>query len=165
MDVGEHVEIGTHVLVWGEHQGVRVPCTDDSCPLDPHWERPAGDGTPYEANMTRGDAEVYRYHRVAERTPVDAVVMGYEDAPTGGYINWTAADPQPEAHEVASLVEASGVPYRRRAADGVWERGEVVKVDLPWAKPKLLVLMQGNSSTPDTPWSHSVEYEDVEVVT
>lgn len=181
MEVGEHVEVGAHVKLWGEHQGDRVPCTDEACSLE-HYEREAGVAPHfYEGNVERpsGPPErvwtengeepgywqevaaptvpVFRYHRVSERTAIDAVVVGVEPAPKGTALLWVDV-PGLLPEEAAAYAESHNVPLRRRTSDGVYEAGTGIEVELPWAKPKLLVLTPGNHE----PWS--VEYDDVEVV-
>lgn len=186
MKAGKKVEVGTHVRLSGEHESERVPCDDYSCPRE-HWERAAGPGTPYEPNVTGDDISVFRYHREAERTAIDAVVVGYETAPTakvedgwedvGTFVydeDAAFADSYDENGDLLETGDAArirvvkertlayadehGTPLRRRD-DGHYEAMKFREVSLPWAKPKLLVLVRGNTQ----PWS--VEYEDVEVAT
>lgn len=167
MRANAKVEPGTRMLLWGVHQSDRVPCADASCGEDPHWERPAGDGTGYEANYTAADGSaVFRYHRTNERTAVEATFIEAIPPPKYahtqrveiGKLDYPLQDGEAalpggdiEVARANAIATAENVPVARRAADGVWEKIVTVGTyDIPGAQARVrLVLAGGTEVTAD----------------
>lgn len=166
---------GTAVLLYGVHQSDRVPCADDACLEDPHWERPAGEADRYESNYTDATgAPVFRYHRTNERTAVAATLIEVVAAPKFAHAEWQPvgrldhpltedesamtvwAMDDIERARAAVIANAENVPMNRRP-DGVWEKQVVLAYfDIPDAEPKARLILAGGTVV-------SADLSDVEV--